>query len=758
MTMTSICAILVAALTLRLHTIAAAPPHPKKTSSIAARRLDTPQDGNLKFNDATFITSHNAHANLAVAEGFLGPLGANQDDSIIDQLTNDGVRALMLDIMLNFDEYPEEPLRLVHGSSFIMLDYGGLRTALGSNLVPFLEENEDAVISLFIEPQGDVGQDQATVRATILNQLKSMFASMTVNGVSLKDMTFKYDHELWKDHEDWPKLDEIRQSGQRIFVFTSRSEFINTAYGFMHNRQVLQENDWEGIDACEARYMWRSAQVSLASNDYWTRLFFMNHFCCGSGPEAKGDTVGLGLIGGGNNGWGSLYPRVQQCMLNNGGFKPNFIALDWVTQSTEAKEILAYLNFGGRLGTGQTCTEDSHCATSSCSTALGICQCQQCPSDRVTICLGCVSGQYCAPPSRDGMTTCLYKEGGIELISQEDLPSQNPSGITPTLSPTATAPITNQYCGTDWDTAVATCYDAVKCPGGNDDCPEGQVCFANLDDCPDAPTLSPSHKPSYFPSLRPIVGGALTKPLPIGSGAATTASYSFCGTDFFTARDNCRSAVPCPEGSNQCSHLGPSYTCFSIGGCVSDSGNGPSPTSPGDSWLAGLGLTSPPTNVPTSAAPISLTPTKAPFDPSNLNYCGGNFTDAEDNCYYRKPCPTGSPTICGGDTCYTGITCTAPPSKSPTSSPTVRPTPPSVLNNGSPGSQNTGNQLQGDQSPGNQPQSDRSQSDGDQSVEPFDIDAYENQSSGVAKSANKLMTGKLVQSISAAIGFLGLLV
>jgi len=428
---------------------------------------------------------------------------------------------------------------------------------------------------------------------------------------------------------------------------------------------------------------------------------------------------------------GSLYPRIQQCMLNNGGFKPNFIALDWVTQSTEAKEILDYLNFGGRLGTGQTCTEDSHCATSSCSPALGICQCQQCPSDRVTICLGCVSGQYCAPPGREGMTTCLYK-GGMQLTSQEE--SQNPSGITPTLSPTATAPITNQYCATDWDTAVATCNDAVKCPGGNDDCPEGQVCFANLDVCPDAPTLSPSHTPS------------------VGSGAATSAGYNFCGTDFFTARDNCQTAVPCPEGSNQCSHLGPSYTCFSIGECGSES---VSPTPPGDSWLASLGLTSPPTNVPTSAAPISLTPTKAPFDPSNLNYCGGNFTDAEDNCYYRKPCPTGSPTICGGDTCYTGITCTAPPSKSPTSSPTVRPTTPPVkasLNNGLPGSQNTGNQLPSDQS-----QNDRPQWDGDQSDEPFDIDAYENDSNGVVKSANELMIGKIVLSISAAIGFLGLL-
>lgn len=293
-------------LTARLLAVAAvAPPRRDAASGLgpAARSLDASQDGDLQFHEATFIGSHNAHAALAVAEGFLEPLGANQEDAMIDQLKDDGVRALLLDVMLNAEEYPEEPLRLVHGASFITLDYGGFRTGLGANLIPFLEDDDDAIVSLFLQIVGDVGQDSAIVRAAIYEQLKDIFSSMTVNGVSLKQMTFKYDHELWKDYEDWPTLREIRQSGQRIFVFTDRSEFISSEFGFMHNRQVLQENDWEGIDDCTGRYMWRSGKVSLPLNDYWTRLFFMNHFCCGSGPEAKGNTVGLNLIGGGNNGW-----------------------------------------------------------------------------------------------------------------------------------------------------------------------------------------------------------------------------------------------------------------------------------------------------------------------------------------------------------------------------------------------------------------------------------------------------------------------
>jgi len=32
--------------------------------------------------------------------------------------------------------------------------------------------------------------------------------------------------------------------------------------------------------------------------------------------------------------------------VKNGGFKPNFLALEWVVKSFEAKAIRDYLNFG----------------------------------------------------------------------------------------------------------------------------------------------------------------------------------------------------------------------------------------------------------------------------------------------------------------------------------------------------------------------------------------------------------------------------
>jgi len=57
-------------------------------------------DGNLRLHEATFLVSHNAHANLAVAEGVIEPLGTNQEDTILEQLRIDGVRGLMLDVLI----------------------------------------------------------------------------------------------------------------------------------------------------------------------------------------------------------------------------------------------------------------------------------------------------------------------------------------------------------------------------------------------------------------------------------------------------------------------------------------------------------------------------------------------------------------------------------------------------------------------------------------------------------------------------------
>ncbi|KAL9183449.1 LOW QUALITY PROTEIN: hypothetical protein ACHAXT_004305 [Thalassiosira profunda] len=683
----------------------------------ARRRLQTPgDDGNLAFHEATFLASHNSAANLAVAEGFES-LGTNQADSILDQLSTDGVRGLLLDILHN--EAETEPLRLVHASDFITLDYGDLRRTLATRdecgPLPAGQSGGNIVVD---DRTLDISAEEATAaRTAMLDELRLIFSSLTVGGVALKDMTFKYDDDLWKDHSDWPTLAEIRESGQRLFVFSDHPDLIDSEFGFMYDREVMQENDWRSLDECVSRYMWGNEKVSLPSNDSWTRLFKMNQFCCGTGPDSVSfkDTVGQGLIGGGNNGWGNIYTRVQQCKESNGGFKPNFVALDW---SAEAQQIRDFLNFGGRLGTGQTCTDDSHCATSSCNVQLGLCQCEECPADSVDVCLGCGSGEYCAAGDDQVLNTCQSSEGTAP--QQLEPPTVKPSlalSHAPSESPSEEkidlSDANFYFCGTDYFATTASCNDAVKCPGGNDDCPDGETCFAGID-CTPPPTLSPSDKPSSIPSVAP-----------------TGKNTAFCGTSFDQAAANCQSALPCPgpNGDSLCAIFGDGYSCFPNIDCA-EAPPTTKPTPPPFNWTPPSGpTTSLPTARPTSAPPPtgspSSRPTKAPFDFSNTFYCGANYTDAQTNCYRTNaPCPTGSPAACeSGQVCFGGVTCTAPPSSSPTDSPTLKPSKaPSVAAT---------------------PQ---------QTTSPFDMSAFQNPGNGAATLASMF-----VQSFVVAVGVGGLL-
>ena len=405
--------------------------------------------GNLRLHEATFLTSHNAHANLAVAEGVIEPLGTNQEDTILEQLKIDGVRGLMLDILLNEEE--GELLRLVHGNSFIMLDYGDMKTSLEENLIPFLEENKDTIISIFLETVND--NDYIT-RDKILVQLKNIFTNLSVDGVPLKHLTFQYDDEKWKEHSDWPTINEMIQSNQRILLFTDRSEHAESEYGFMYREDVLVENNWEGIEGCRERYKWGQDKVSLPGNDKWTRLFFMNHFSASSGLDGREETIGDNLIGGGINGLGILYNRIKTCMANNNNHKPNFLSLDWV-KGGDARAIRDYLN---------------QCA-------------EECPMVSADICLGCISEEYCSSVSEMELNTCQDKslledeasdaptsspiEANTNSPSKSSLespPTLLPSSKSPSYQPSTTSPVRAEESDPPSSESVETSTNPTRTP------------------------------------------------------------------------------------------------------------------------------------------------------------------------------------------------------------------------------------------------------------------------------------------------------
>eukprot|EP00956_Cyclotella_meneghiniana_P017184 scaffold27748_cov70-Cyclotella_meneghiniana.AAC.3 len=642
----------------------------------------------LRLHETTVIASHNAHANRAAADSFFETLGINQEHSIYHQLSVDGVRALLLDIKLDDNE-----LRMVHGP----LDYGGFHTEMEKNLVPFLEENDDAIVMLYLQTIGDVNTgDDVAVRAAILSKLQEAFDVLIVKNVPLRQLTFKYDDELWSNHDEWPTVEELRSANQRLIIVTDRSEFISTDYGFMHNRQVLRENDWRGITSCLSRYNWQSNTVSLPTNTRWTRLFFMNHWCCDSGAESYGSTITseTPLLGGGDNGWGVLLPRIIDCMTSNGGAKPNFIALDWVLEGEQARGIARYLNFGGSLGVGQACDSDDKCATSSCNDELRLCQCQSCNVDG---CGGCDSGQICLS-SIDGLNECKSiqskQEEGVTIQQEQE-------GL--------------YYCGETYFDSVENCTSASQCRNGNSDCPENQVCFGPFE-CTTQPGINPQELPTSQPfssapeslapspnSVSPSQSNGTTQltiedllsqrppmepstaPFPTTSSPTTvtttnppvTPTTLYCGVSYENAKETCSDETACPGGyecpSGQVCFQG--IKCFtrppSVAPTTQPTTLPPTSDDPREA-PSGRPTTAPvtPTKSPTD------NPTKQPFDFSNEFFCGANYTDAQEACYSNAPCPDGDPTPCGvNQTCYSGIKCIAPPSFSPTVVPSLAPLP-----------------------------------------------------------------------------------
>ncbi|KAL7469398.1 hypothetical protein ACHAXS_009649 [Conticribra weissflogii] len=269
---------------------------------------DTKNDGPLPFHETTFLTSRHAHANRGRVSQIEEAYEIHQDDSIFTQLWSDGVRALHLAIQLDknetsdFDDDSDDDLRLVHGP----LDYGGFKGVLELDIIPFLQYDETAILSLDLEMVTADG-DAALL---IMDKLRVLLSTMEVNGVPMKDLTFKYNDTLWQNHSDWPTLDEMRKTNQRLVIFTDQSEIIDPDFGIMYKKHIMKENEWHDPDAeggimdlevCEGLYEWGEEKVSLDGNNRWTRLFYMNHFCCETGFDASPMTSD-DQIGGGVNG------------------------------------------------------------------------------------------------------------------------------------------------------------------------------------------------------------------------------------------------------------------------------------------------------------------------------------------------------------------------------------------------------------------------------------------------------------------------
>ena len=121
-------------------------------------RKDERSIDNMTFADVTWVSSHNSHANkFASAENVLRQIASNQEYSVYEQLSQ-GVRALMLDI-----EYRNGALYCVH--SFV--EFSLLRDLVMYEICPFLDEDEQSIITIDFETKGDVELIRSELRVLL---------------------------------------------------------------------------------------------------------------------------------------------------------------------------------------------------------------------------------------------------------------------------------------------------------------------------------------------------------------------------------------------------------------------------------------------------------------------------------------------------------------------------------------------------------------------------------------------------------------
>jgi hypothetical protein len=193
----------------------------KATSDPIPSSIETWDLSYLHFHEITFVTAHNAHANtFAAGDNVVKQLATNQKYSIYQLLKHVGVRGLMLDI--EFDAF-DSTIRLVHGS----VDFNSFEAVLAREVVPFLDEDPDAIITIDLETKGD--------RSKLRDELKSLFH----NNPSFAERVFRINHPMWKGYKEWPTALEMRQANQRVIILVDSYVLESDDLGIIWRNDVV---------------------------------------------------------------------------------------------------------------------------------------------------------------------------------------------------------------------------------------------------------------------------------------------------------------------------------------------------------------------------------------------------------------------------------------------------------------------------------------------------------------------------------------
>lgn len=273
------------------------------------------------FNQYSWVTTHNSYEKI------------NQNGKELPQQLKDGVRGFMLDIYFK-SQYtkPEDKIRVCHKD---LACYGTLINQLKNEFVPFLRNNPNEVVTIFLESYVE------------FPQLKAVFDAVP------ELAEYSFDPKNFSGKE-WPTLKEMADKNNRLVFMTASTKIVgdypigNKKITVLYDNDWMVENRWDTLGAVAvplaSAHNWscpsrndalplKTQKVNQRTGKEWSRLFLMNQFH--HWTSLTNDSAGF------DNNLTYLLRRVDNCEVT-----PNFIGVNHYS-SGEVERYTNALNNGG---------------------------------------------------------------------------------------------------------------------------------------------------------------------------------------------------------------------------------------------------------------------------------------------------------------------------------------------------------------------------------------------------------------------------
>lgn len=263
-----------------------------------------PLSGHVRYNDACFLTAHNAYASVAHGYSY-----AQQRLSIAQQLEI-GVRGFMLDTRIVGDS-----VRLCHKNAFItrLISRGKEPMHLHEALITmkeFLDKNPTEIISVFLETY--VSHEPHVVDEPFIQAGLAQYM-------------------LTPDcHKGWPTLEWMRKENKRFVVFNTQCQTRLCFNAWQH----VVENQWGTLHPVKAA---KERPESRKWHAHDRHLYLLNYFpmfnLSSDGSYNHINTQGVD----------TFMERILKTGLSQGSNKdllPTFICMDYIDIGNGMKHVM----------------------------------------------------------------------------------------------------------------------------------------------------------------------------------------------------------------------------------------------------------------------------------------------------------------------------------------------------------------------------------------------------------------------------------